>query len=129
MQNLVELEKRCKMSIWSQKSASIQLRTDRLKMQRSVPAGKTPAACRPAGASPACDEHTHTSKPLSGSAMSSTRTGVPTGFGTRARTWPLTAETASLDGPFSAVSKPIFATKYSFCSVFRVLQDFAFLHR
>ena len=31
MQNLVELEKRCKMSIWSQKSASIQLRTDRLK--------------------------------------------------------------------------------------------------
>ena len=25
--NLVELEKRCKMSIWSQKSASIQLRT------------------------------------------------------------------------------------------------------
>ena len=33
------------------------------------------------------------------------------------------------DGPFSAVSTPIFATKCSFCSVFRVLQDFAFLHR
>ena len=30
-ENLVELEKRCKMSIWSQKSALIQLRTDPLK--------------------------------------------------------------------------------------------------
>ena len=27
------------------------------------------------------------------------------------------------DGPFSAVSKPIFATKYSFCSVFQDLQN------
>ena len=27
------------------------------------------------------------------------------------------------DGPFSAVSKPNFATKYSFCSIFRDLQD------
>ena len=27
------------------------------------------------------------------------------------------------DGSFSAVSKPIFATKYSFCSIFRDLQD------
>ena len=30
-ENLVELEKRCKMSIWSQKSALIKPRTDRLK--------------------------------------------------------------------------------------------------
>ena len=27
-------------------------------------------------------------------------------------------------GSFSAVSKPIFATKYSFCSIFRDLQDY-----
>ena len=30
----------------------------------------------------------------------------------------------TLEGSFSAVSTPIFATKYSFCSVFRDLQDF-----
>ena len=29
----------------------------------------------------------------------------------------------TLEGPFSAVSSPIFATKYSFCSSFRDLQD------
>ena len=29
-----------------------------------------------------------------------------------------------LDSTFSAVSTPIFATKYSFCSVFRDLEDF-----
>ena len=29
----------------------------------------------------------------------------------------------TLEGSFSAVSKPIFATKYSFCSYFRDLQD------
>ena len=29
----------------------------------------------------------------------------------------------TLDGPFSAVSKPIFATKASFCSIFRDLQE------
>ena len=31
---------------------------------------------------------------------------------------------STLDGPFSAVSTPIFTTKYSFCSVFRFLQEF-----
>ena len=31
-------------------------------------------------------------------------------------------------GSFSAVSKPIFATKYSFCSIFRDLQDFHISH-
>ena len=30
----------------------------------------------------------------------------------------------TLDGPFSAVAKPIFSTKYSVCSVFRNLQEF-----
>ena len=34
-----------------------------------------------------------------------------------------------LDGSFSAVSTPIFASKYSFCSVFRDLQDSHILHR
>ena len=29
----------------------------------------------------------------------------------------------TLEGSFSSVSKPIFATKYSFCSIFRDLQD------
>ena len=29
----------------------------------------------------------------------------------------------TLEGSFSAVSTPIFATKYSFCSIFRYLQD------
>ena len=36
---------------------------------------------------------------------------------------------STLDGPFSAVLTPIFATKYSFCSAFRNLQDFTFSHR
>ena len=36
-ENLVDLEKRCKMSIWSQKSALIQLRTDRLKLLGADP--------------------------------------------------------------------------------------------
>ena len=31
--NFVDLEKRCKMNIWSQKSALLQLRTDRLREQ------------------------------------------------------------------------------------------------
>ena len=32
-------------------------------------------------------------------------------------------EISPLDGSFSAVSKPIFATKYSFCSIFRDLEE------
>ena len=35
----------------------------------------------------------------------------------------------TLEGSFSAVSAPIFATKYSFCSIFRDLQDCKPLHR
>ena len=35
----------------------------------------------------------------------------------------------TLNGSFSAVSKPNFASKYSFCSIFRDLQDYTPLHR
>ena len=34
--NLVDLEKRCKMSIWTQKSASLQPRTRSLKISKHV---------------------------------------------------------------------------------------------
>ena len=67
---LVDLEKCCKMSIWSQKSALIQRRTSLSKFQ---------------------DE--------------------------------LFILSQIQRGSFSAVSTPIFATKYSFCSIFRDLMD------
>ena len=70
------------MSIWTQKSASIQPRTSLLKIWLGV-------FCRRASSALSC-------------AASIGQT---------------------LEGSFSAVSTPIFATKYSFCSIFRDLQN------
>ena len=96
-ENLVDLEKRCKMIIWLQKSALIQRRTDRL--------GSTSWTRRPA--------QTFTTTWLRFAAKSTLQAPVLLHVQTTKSTfW------TPNDGPFSSVSTPIFASKYTFCSIF-----------
>ena len=99
------------MSIWLQKSALIQPRTDLGKSDVSWPARGAPRC-------PPCRHSTPSSAPRtrrrsSRSAASSTRARFVTGGGCR-----LLASGQTLRGSFSAVWTATIATKYSFCSMF-----------
>ena len=104
--NLVDLEKCCKMSNWTQKSASIQPRTSLPKCPFSQQSGNGSAA----RSSPA--------NSLPGSALRcKIRSYLRPIFSVNFYRFSPTCK-----GSFSSVSKPIFATKYSFCSIFRDLE-------
>ena len=106
-ENLVELEKRCKMSIWSQKSALIQRRTDCLKLNlnraearsdlrpvRELPLGRFPSCCGSLFRSPHVSRrHAEAAGPRTPSARTC---------------------------PFSAATTPMFATKIRSVKLFSI---------
>ena len=132
--NLVDLEKRCKMRPWTQKSALIQLRTSLLKFDDLAEKFE-----RSSVSNFSTKVWNLTWDEAAGRVFSAAGEGFPgAGFWAEpplAVQWPVDrAELMTvgavlgwyrqtLDGSFSAVSKPIFATKASFCSIFRDLQE------
>ena len=100
--NLVELEQFCKMSIWLQKSASIQPRTSLSKFAQNWLKVRLKVRPNIALSLPA-------------------RRATAAGLGAE---WMMNWIWIQIwRGSLSAVSTPIFATKYSFCCIFRDLQD------
>ena len=102
MLNLVEFEKRCKISIWSWKSEL----TQHLKRALDLAAENGPPRNAPVATRCACAAWARAGSPLRVLILA------------EEHYWDSTS-----DSPFSAVSTPILTTKYSFCSVFRDLQD------
>ena len=109
--NFVDLEKRWKMNIWSQKSALIQLRTDHLKLAdrwhdlRNLRSQNHRTRGWGPRSQPSC-------------------LGSPGTTGSFRGPLQWTSE-----GPFSAVSTPIFSTKYLFSAFFEIYTIFTLSHR
>ena len=113
--NLVDLEKCCKMSIWLQRLASIQKRTSLSKFAKNPPKVRKKVRNNIGQARRRLEAprrgHRRERRGRRGPGAPGETRRRP-GAQQRADFW------QPLRGSFSSVSKPIFATKYAFCSIF-----------
>ena len=120
--NLVDLEKRCKMSIWLQKSASIQPRTSPLKFVGSRDSCTPSPVVRPSTEAPSREAPSicaFSAAPRQVHRALWLHAGVCAGCSKIGKI----KICKFLASSFSAVSKRNFARKYAFDSIFQDLQD------
>ena len=119
LDNLVDFEKCCKTRTFLQKSMPIQPTTSNIlpKFCRSAVVSPTGARLR----RDAEGRHRRRCRSSSRAASAPWRSRAVAYLGCRMSYLAIFCE--FLAGLFSAVSKPIFASKYAFCSIFQNLQD------
>ena len=114
LENLVDFEKCCKTHIFLQKSEPIQPKTSNILPKFCQPTLSDVSAGRPAPTRRAAERR----GVLERRRLDEREPGGPVGW------LPVFGKISAKCCSFSAVSAPIFARKYAFCSIFQNLQNY-----